>query len=500
MAIIYNKVQNLNERVEAALADDFKHKAIETAQDTFHAKRAALVAQLPMWEDYRSACQAIREHVTENLDHYVREFATNAQAAGYQLHFAPTDIDALHAVLDIVEATGALSCVKSKSMMTEEIGVNELFEDIGVKVVETDCAEAIIQTAGDKPSHIVVPALHFDRKAIAELFRKKRGYTGSEVPEEITHFLRQILREEFLSADIGMRGSNFLVAETGSLTLVSNEGNGRMVDSIPEIQIAVVGIDRIIPNLETLDVMMSLLPRSAVGAKITSYFTIDKGPRREGETDGPREAHIILVDNGRHEVLGTKFQEMMRCMRCGACLNTCPVYRHITGHGYGSIYPGPMGIVLTPALEGYEEAAQLPYACTLCGACDDVCPSKIPLHSLVHEHRKNIVAGGYNSPLERGIYKGAAQMMGNMPLYRMGTSKIAAYGMKLLAGGRESLGTQGNWIPVVKGWTGSRDIDTMKTKQFRDWFAEHEREAGKPAQAAGYVTAKRTDAAERGDA
>ena len=264
MPIIYNKVQNLQERVDAALADDFKHNAIETAQNTFHAKREMLVEQLPMWEDYRNACKAIRDHVTENLDYYVREFVTNAEKSGYKVHFAPTDIDALHAVLDIVEETGALSCVKSKSMMTEEIGVNDLFEDIGVKVIETDCAEAIIQTAEDKPSHIVVPALHFDRKAIAELFTKKRGYTGTEVPEEITHFLRQILREEFLSADIGMRGSNFLVAETGSLTLVSNEGNGRMVDSIPEIQIAVCGIDRIVPDLATLDVMMSLLPRSAL--------------------------------------------------------------------------------------------------------------------------------------------------------------------------------------------------------------------------------------------
>ena len=255
MPIIYNKVQNLQERVDAALADDFKHNAIETAQNTFHAKRELLVEQLPMWEDYRDACKAIRDHVTENLDYYVREFVTNAEKSGYKVHFAPTDIDALHAILDIVEETGALSCVKSKSMMTEEIGVNDLFEDIGVKVIETDCAEAIIQTAEDKPSHIVVPALHFDRKAIAELFREKRGYTGTEVPEEITHFLRQILREEFLTADIGMRGSNFLVAETGSLTLVSNEGNGRMVDSIPEIQIAVCGIDRIVPDLATLDVM-----------------------------------------------------------------------------------------------------------------------------------------------------------------------------------------------------------------------------------------------------
>lgn len=510
MSILYNKEQNLQERVNAALADDFKHNAIETAQNTFHAKRSLLVDALPMWEDYRDACQAIRDHVTNNLDYYVAEFAKNAEAAGYILHFAPTANDALHAVLDIVEETGALSCVKSKSMMSEEIGVNDLFEEIGVKVVETDCAEAIIQTAKDKPSHIVVPALHFNRTAIAELFRRECGYTGSDVPEEITHFLRRLLRKEFLSADIGMRGSNFLIAETGSLTLVSNEGNGRMVDSIPEIQIAVCGIDRIIPDLASLDVMMSMLPRSAVGAKITSYFTIDQGPRRAGEADGPREAHIILIDNGRHEVLGTPFQDMMRCMRCGACLNTCPVYRHITGHGYGSIYPGPMGIVLTPALEGYENAAELPYACTLCGACDDVCPGKIPLHSLVAEHRKNIIAGGYNSPVERSVYHAAANMMSIMPLYRVLTCKVGAFGMKTLSGGKDHLGAEAAWIPVVRGWLQSRNVDNLKPVQFRDWFAMHQHAgtAGGAACAAGAssqagaqgYTAASADAADSGDA
>ncbi len=509
MSILYNKEQNLQERVNAALADDFKHNAIETAQNTFHAKRSLLVDALPMWEDYRDACQAIRDHVTNNLDYYVAEFAKNAKAAGYILHFAPTANDALHAVLDIVEETGALSCVKSKSMMSEEIGVNDLFEEIGVKVVETDCAEAIIQTAKDKPSHIVVPALHFNRTAIAELFRRECGYTGSDVPEEITHFLRRLLRKEFLSADIGMRGSNFLIAETGSLTLVSNEGNGRMVDSIPEIQIAVCGIDRIIPDLASLDVMMSMLPRSAVGAKITSYFTIDQGPRRAGEADGPREAHIILIDNGRHEVLGTPFQDMMRCMRCGACLNTCPVYRHITGHGYGSIYPGPMGIVLTPALEGYENAAELPYACTLCGACDDVCPGKIPLHSLVAEHRKNIIAGGYNSPVERGVYHAAANMMSIMPLYRVLTCKVGAFGMKTLSGGKDHLSAEAAWIPVVRGWLQSRNVDNLKPVQFRDWFAMHQHAgaegsaacaAGASSQAGAQYTAASADAADSGDA
>ena len=502
MSILYNTEATLAERVDECLADDFKHNAIKAAQEAFYAKRGQLVEEMGEgWQQLRMHAMEVRNHVTDNLDYYVKQFAQNAEANGCIMHYAPTGEDALWEVLDIFESHGAAYAVKSKSMMTEEVGLNEILEEAGVKVTETDCAENILQTAGSKPSHIVVPALHFNRTAIADIYREKRGYEGSDVPEEITHFLRKILRHEFLEAEVGIRGCNFAVAETGSVTLVTNEGNGRMVDSIPEIQIAVVGIDRIIPDLATLDVMMSLLPRSAVGAKITSYFTIDKGPRREGETDGPREAHIILVDNGRHEVLGTPFDEMMRCMRCGACLNTCPVYRHITGHGYGSIYPGPMGIVLTTALEGYENAAQLPYACTLCGACDDVCPSKIPLHSLVHEHRKNIVAGGYNSPTERAVYKGAAAMMGNMPLYRIGTSKVAAFGMKVLSGGRDTLGEQANWIPVVNGWTKTRDVDNMKFEQFRDWCKKpHELSDATPAHEDGYTTVKRDGAAERGDA
>ena len=494
MSILYYQNETLDERVNASLYDDFKHNAIMTAQETFYKKRKALVDAMPDWEQYRETAKNIRQHVNNNLDFYVREFVENTTKRGNIVHLAPTAEDAINEVIDICEAVNAKHIVKSKSMMSEEIGVNDELAAVGVQVTETDCAEHIIQTAGDKPSHIVVPALHFDRKAIAELYRKKRGYTGTDNPEEITHFLRKILRQEFLTADIGMRGCNFPVASTGSLTLVTNEGNGRMVDSVPQVQIVLAGIDRIVPDLDSLDVMMALLVRSSVGAKMTNYFTIDSGPRRSDEKDGPREVHVILIDNGRSQLLGTEFQDMMRCIRCGACLNTCPVYRHITGHSYGSIYPGPMGIVLTPALLGYEQTSELPFACSLCGACDDDCPVKIPLHELILKHRMNIVdAGQQKHPEEVPAFEAAGVVLGNRPLYDA-SLKVASFGMKLLSGTKDSLDDSQEFIPVIGNWLQTRDLDNLATEKFRDWYFKRERkQAAAQMQEQSYITISQED-------
>ena len=488
MSILYYQNETLDERVNASLYDDFKHNAIMTAQETFYKKRKALVDAMPDWEQYRETAKNIRQHVNNNLDFYVREFVENTTKRGNIVHLAPTAEDAINEVIDICEAVNAKHIVKSKSMMSEEIGVNDELAAVGVQVTETDCAEHIIQT------HIVVPALHFDRKAIAELYRKKRGYTGTDNPEEITHFLRKILRQEFLTADIGMRGCNFPVASTGSLTLVTNEGNGRMVDSVPQVQIVLAGIDRIVPDLDSLDVMMALLVRSSVGAKMTNYFTIDSGPRRSDEKDGPREVHVILIDNGRSQLLGTEFQDMMRCIRCGACLNTCPVYRHITGHSYGSIYPGPMGIVLTPALLGYEQTSELPFACSLCGACDDDCPVKIPLHELILKHRMNIVdAGQQKHPEEVPAFEAAGVVLGNRPLYDA-SLKVASFGMKLLSGTKDSLDDRQEFIPVIGNWLQTRDIDNLATEKFRDWYFKRERkQAAAQMQEQSYITISQED-------
>ena len=479
MAILYNTDKTLRERVSDCLEDDFKHNAIRTAQEVFYTKRGELVEEMgDGWQALRLHSMEVRNHVTENLDYYVRQFARNAEANGCVMHYAPTGDDALWEVLDIFEKHGATYAVKSKSMMTEEVGLNEVLEEAGIKITETDCAENILQTAESKPSHIVVPALHFNREAIADIYREKRGYTGSSVPEEITHFLRKILRDEFLEAEVGIRGCNFAVASTGSVTLVTNEGNGRMVDTFPKVQIVFVGIDRIVPDLESLDTMLALLPRSAVGAKMTAYFSLDSGPRGEGELDGPEEVHIILMDNGRHELANSEFSDMLRCMRCGACLNICPVYRHITGHGYGSIYPGPMGIVLTAGLAGYDNIDTMAFACSLCGACAEHCPVGIPIHDLIRQHRMNIVEQGKNHAIEVPIFKALELMWSNKPIY-MAAMTAGRPVMQALARGEDALDENSAWIPVVKGWTSTRDFDVLAPYRFRTWFKEHKKAQAK---------------------
>ncbi|MDD6651947.1 MAG: LutB/LldF family L-lactate oxidation iron-sulfur protein [Eggerthellales bacterium] len=476
--VIYDDAP-LRERVTKCLQDDFKHNAIKQAQEALGSKRSQLVAEMPEWENLREAAKVIRQHVTDNLDYYLKEFVENTTARGNKVHFAPTADDALCEILDIFAEHNATSCVKSKSMMTEEMGLNSVLEEATIKVVETDCAEHIIQTAEDKPSHIVVPGLHFTRKEIAELYRQKKGYTGSDVPEEITHFLRDILREEFLTADIGIRGCNFAVAETGSVTLVTNEGNGRMIGTCPKTQIIVLGIDRLVPDLESLDVMCSLLARNAVGAKMTAYFCMDSGPARADEGDGPTDVHIVIMDNGRSDLIDTDFEDMLRCMRCGACLNTCPVYRHITGHGYGSIYPGPMGIIMSANLEGYDNIGSMPYACTLCGACSEDCPSKIPLHEMIRQHRINMVEEGRVPAAEQAAYKAAAKVLSTKPLY-LAALKVGSFGMKPLCAIEESgqIGAKTAGIPLVKNWTESRNLDPLPATRFRTQFAKHKKESG----------------------
>lgn len=473
-SIIYDDAP-LEDRIHRALSDSFKHHAIETAQDVITGKRDALVAEVDNWEDFRDHAARIRDHVLAHLDYYVREFATNAEKNGAHVYFAPVAEDALEVILDIFETEQAQTCVKSKSMMTEEIGLNACLEAHGITVTETDCAEHIIQTAGNAPSHIVVPALHFDRTSIRDLYTQKKGYTGTDDPEEITRFLRSTLRPEFMSADIGITGCNFGVAETGSCTLVSNEGNARMTSSIPETQIVVMGVERIVPDLRSLDVMMKLLVRSAVGAKISGSFSINTGNRRDGEADGPKNVHIVMVDNGRTKILQSEFRPMLRCIRCGACMNSCPVYRHITGHGYGSIYPGPMGIVLTPLLVGYEKAAKLPYACSLCGSCAEVCPVQVPLPPLIAQHRRNVVSQGYVSPVEKALFTTAAATFSHRMLYGMVTT-VAAPAMKLMTGNTNQIDVNSTWIPVLNGWTGSRNLDPMRSQKFRSWYKQHRKE------------------------
>lgn len=472
MPVLYDE-RPFKKRVEDSLSNEFKQKAIETAQNVFYKKRQDLVDQVPEWNEFRDEAAKIRDHVLENLDYYVNQFATNAEKTGAHVHFAATDKEATDYLLDIVHEREAKMVVKSKTLLSEEVGVNQALKAAGINVNETDLAEFILQTADDNPpSHIVVPALHFARKEIRDIFHEKLGYEGTEDPQEMTRFVRTYIRERFLKADIGISGCNFGVAESGTITIVSNEGNGRMATSIPKVHVAFVGIERLVPNFESLDVMMELLIRSSVGAKISNYYSMITGPRKADEVDGPEEVHIILVDNGRSNIVGGEFNSMLRCIRCGACMNICPVYRHITGHAYGSIYPGPMGAVLTPLMVGYDKAGDLPYASTLCGACTDHCPVKIPLHELLLKHRVNIADKAHLRPAaENAVFKTAATVFGNEFLYDKGT-KLGSIGMKLMSKG----GNMADWtkvLPVVGGWTRSKELGTLKGKKFRDVYREY---------------------------
>lgn len=473
MAILYDE-RPFKERVNDALSNDFKVKAIQKAQDVFFAKRKALVEQVPEWEEFREEAAQIRDHVLKNLDYYINQFAENAEKAGAHVYFAKDADEANGYVMDIVRAKNAKMVVKGKTMMSEEIDMNHVLLDAGVDVNETDLAEFILQTADwNPPSHIVVPALHFARGRIRETFHEKLGYDGTEDPKEMTRFVRKRIRERFLNADIGFTGCNFAVAETGTVTIVSNEGNGRMSSSMPKTMITLMGMERLVPDFRALDVMMELLVRSSVGAKISNYYSMITGPAKKGEADGPEELHIIIIDNGRTNILGGEFETMLRCIRCGACMNICPVYRQITGHAYGSIYPGPMGAVLTPLLVGYEKAGDLPYASTLCGECWEHCPVKIPLHELLLKHRVNIADKAHLRPAaEEAIFKTVATVFGNSFLFNYGT-KLGAIGMKLMS----KNGHMADWtklLPVVGGWVKAKDMGTLKMKKFRDVYAEYE--------------------------
>lgn len=473
MSILYDQ-RPFKERVNDVLANDFKVQAIKTAQDVFFEKRKAVVDQVAEWEEFREESAALRDHVLANLDYYLNQFAENATKAGAHVHFAQSDKEATAIAMEVLRAKEAKMVVKSKTMVSEEISLNEVLMEAGIEVNETDLAEFILQTADwDPPSHIVVPALHFERKRIRDTFAAKLGYEGTENPEEMTRFVRKYIRDRFLRADVGFTGCNFGVAETGTLTIVSNEGNGRMASSMPKTQIALMGMERLVPDFKALDVMMEMLIRSSVGGKISNYFSMITGPAKPGEADGPEDLHIIIIDNGRSGILGGEFESMLRCIRCGACMNICPVYRHITGHAYGSIYPGPMGAVLTPLLVGYEKAGDLPYASTLCGECWEHCPVMIPLHELLLKHRVNIADKAHlRPPVEEAIFKTVATVFSNSFLFDMGT-KMGAIGMKLMS----KDGHMADWtkaLPVVGGWLKAKDMGVLKMNKFRDVYAKYE--------------------------
>lgn len=389
------------EVARATLANDHVEHALDVATGRLYGHRLEAWAGLEDVEALREQGRAIRLGTLAGLDGYLDTFQRALEARGGHVHRCDDAAEARGRITEICTAAGARLVAKSKSMATEEIGLNAALEGAGMEVVETDLGEWILQLAGEHPVHIVAPAIEKTTGDVAELFSRLEGREVSTELSELTRFARTRMREVFQRADVGVTGANFAVAETGSICLVSNEGNARLVSSLPRVHIVLLGMERVVPTLAELSVLLRLLARSATGQKLTSYTTVITGPRRPGEQDGPEELHVIVLDNGRSGLRGTRYEEMLSCIRCGACLNACPIYRKAGGGAYGPVYSGPMGAVLVPLLVGLERAPALPHASSLCGACTDACPVKIPLHDLLLELRSDLAEGGIASRRER---------------------------------------------------------------------------------------------------
>lgn len=453
-------------RVQDGVENDFMRQAVSSAQERLKGGRLGAAEELGNWEDWRSLGEEIRTHTLENIDYYLQQLSEQVANRGGNVFFAETAEEANDYIKQVIKKKNGKKVAKSKSMVTEEIGLNDALQESGVEVVETDLGEWILQLDEDPPSHIVAPALHKNKEQIRETFTEKKGYDKTNQPEELALFAREQLRKDFLSADIGITGCNFAVAESGAVTLVTNEGNARLVTALPDTQITVMGMERIVPTWEELEVLVSLLTRAAVGQKLTSYVTAVTGTRLEEEADGPEEYHLVIVDNGRSKILGTEFQSALHCIRCAACINVCPVYRHVGGHAYGSIYPGPIGAVITPLLDGYEDHKELPYASTLCGACTEACPVKIPLHEQLIRHREIIVEKEKKAPfMEKVAMKGFAKWASSPAAYKM-SATMARPALKPWTKNE----TIKNGPGPLKGWTDVRDFPAPSKQSFRAWF------------------------------
>jgi L-lactate dehydrogenase complex protein LldF len=373
------------------LKDAHSQEALDTATERFMSARQSAWKEVADVDELRERGREIRTRTIADLDRHLADFTSAVEHLGGHVRFCSTGDEASSYVVDVCRRNGAKLVAKSKSMASEEIRLNEALEGAGVRPVETDLGEYILQLAAEHPVHIIAPAIEKTAADCADLLSRAGEEDVRAELEEITRAARLQLREVFLNADVGVTGANFGVAETGSICLVTNEGNGRLVSALPRVHVAVMGMERVVPALADLAVLLRLLARSATGQKLSVYTTLITGPRRAGERDGPEELHVVILDNGRSNLLGGRYQEMLNCIRCGACLNVCPVYRKAGGGAYGPVYSGPMGAVLVPLLVGLERAPALPHASSLCGACTAACPVKIPLHELLLELRRDLV-------------------------------------------------------------------------------------------------------------
>lgn len=467
-------------RAADALTNAQLRGALRHVTDRVKDSREAGLGRLPESDGWRDHARLIRAHTLSRLDHYLDQFVEAVQARGGHVYYAKTADDAVRYVCDLARAKGLKRAVKSKSMISEEIELNHHLAGAGVDVVETDLGEWVVQLGDDHPSHIVMPIIHRTRHEVADLFRRTAGATDADVADvaSMTQFARRTLRPAFVAADLGISGVNFGIAETGGICICTNEGNGRLTTTMPRVHVAMMGIERIVPTVPDLGVMLQVLARSATGQNLTVYSNVIHGPRPasgdKAESDGPDELHVVLVDNGRSKVLASEVAEILYCIRCGACLNACPVYQQIGGHAYGSVYPGPVGAVLTPALWGQDTWGDLPHASSLCGACREVCPIRIDIPKLLLRLRARGAAEG----------RGPAWVRYGLRMFRMAAARPWLFQLagRLSASASRWVARDG-WISKLPGplagWTASRDFPPMASESFQDRWKK--RSKGGPA-------------------
>ncbi len=462
-----------------ALEDEQLQSALSNIKRGFVVKRADARSKLPEFDAMRDEARAIKEHTLAHLDLYLEEYESRCKDQGGHVHWASTAEDARRIILDICRDAGAKLVTKGKSMVGEEIAINAHLEDAGLEVAETDLGEYLIQLRKEPPSHIIAPAVHLTMGQVEADFREAHGHLPEDrlltEPSALVAEARGVLREKFLNADVGITGANMLIAETGSSVIVTNEGNGDLTQSLPRTHIVIASIEKIVPTLEDAATVLRVLARSATGQECTTYTTFTTGPKRDGDPDGPDAFHVVILDNGRSEMLGGVFRDMLRCIRCGACMNHCPVYNAVGGHAYGWVYPGPMGAVLTPSLIGVDEAGHLPNASTFCGRCEAVCPMRIPLPKMMRHWREREFETGKTPRRQRLSLKLWAFLAKRPRLYHLATS--LSQPVMSLAGGRRR---RFRFMPMAGAWTRHRDLPAPEGRTFQQmWRERPERRVGR---------------------
>jgi L-lactate dehydrogenase complex protein LldF len=469
---VHSTSPQFKQNAARALNDVQLQKALGNVKQGFIDKRRMAADKLPEFEALRDAARDIKNHTLEHLDLYLEAYEEKVKASGGHVHFARDATEARDIILNICRGAGARTVTKGKSMISEEIGINHYLEANGIRPIETDLGEYIIQLRNELPSHIIAPAVHLNATQVEEDFRRVHTHLDAKrdlsEPVQLLTEARAVLRERFLAADVGITGANFLVAETGTSVIVTNEGNGDLTQILPKTHIVLASLEKLVPTLEDVSQLLRVLARSATGQELSVYTTFSTGPRRSADADGPENYHVVLIDNGRSSMLGTSFEEMLRCIRCGACMNHCPVYHAVGGHAYGWVYPGPMGAVLTPSLIGVDQAGHLPNASTFCGRCESVCPVRIPLPKLMRHWREREFERHLTPATVRSGLKFWGFFAKRPALYRLATR--VAMGALALAGRRRGRFT---WLPLSKGWTKYRDFPAPQGETFQQrWKRE----------------------------